>query len=269
MLIWFSIIIIIISLIIILFIILKKFPALAILDADKMPQEKESQFKERIIKQKLERDLSKVSVLLSKLWHSLNSLFSNIFLSSYQKLKKVKENYLKTKKLSYSDRQEKVRQLISNAQQAIKDEDYKQAEEDLIEIISLDSKNLKSFFMLGSVYFQQKNYQEALTTWQYTLKLFSQLKKENIELNILKQEILFELAQASISLSNLDLAQDYLEEALEIEANNPRFLDLIFDLSIMKKDKEKAENYYQRLREVNPENMKLVDLKKQVDELSD
>lgn len=269
MLIWFSIIIIIISLIIILFIILKKFPALAILDVDKMPQEKESQFKERIIKQRLERDLSRVSVLLSKLWQTLNSLFSNIFLKPYYKLKKVKENYLKSRKISIRDKKEKISRLINSAQQAIKEESYKQAEEDLIEIISLDSKNLKSFFMLGSVYFQQKNYQEALTTWQYTLKLFSQLKKENIELNILKQEILFELAQTSIFLSNLDLAQDYLEEALEIEANNPRFLDLIFDLSIMKKDKEKAENYYQRLREVNPENMKLVDLKKQVDELSD
>ncbi len=268
MLIWLSVSIIIICIIVILFIILKKFPALAILDVDKMPQEKESQFKERIIKQRLERDLSRVAVLLSKLWHSLNSLFTNIFLSPYQKLRRVKDNYLKTKKLSFSDRQERIIRLINSAQQAIKEEDYKQAEADLIEVISLDSKNIKSFFILGSVYFEQKNYQQALATWQHTLKLFAQLKKENIELNILEQEILFELAQASISLSNLESAQDYLEEALEIEANNPRFLDLIFDLSIMKKDKQKAEAYYQRLMEVNPENMKLVDLRKQIDEIN-
>ncbi len=267
MLIWLAISLIIISFLIILFIILKKFPALAILDVDKMPQEKESQFKEKIIRQRLERDISKASSLIAKLWQYLNNVFAQLFLSPYQKLKKVKENYLRNKKISYSDRQERIGRLLSNAQQAIKDEDYKQAEADLIEIISLDAKNIKSFFLLGSVYFQQKDYHQALATWQHSLKLFSQLKKEKIETNILKQEILFELALSSLSLQELDQAQDYLEEALEIEANNPRFLDLIFDLSIIKKDKERANLYYQRLMEVNPENMKLVELKKQIDEL--
>lgn len=267
MLIFLAIAIIIISLIIILFIILKKFPALSIIDVDKTPQEKESQFKEKIIRQRLERDLSKISVFISKIWHFLNKLFSTTLASFYQRLKKIKDGYLRNKKISFKDKQEKINSLVNRAQQAIKEEDYKEAENSLIDTISLDDKNIKCFLILGSVYYEQKNYQEALTTWQHTLKLFSLLKKENDDLGVLKQEILFELALASIALDSLDQAQDYLKEVLDIEPNNPRFLDLIFDLSIMKKDKEKADIYYQRLMDVNPENMKLVDLKRQIDDL--
>ena len=49
---------VILSLAVILFIIIRKFPALAILNVDNIPGEKEAKFKEKIIRQRVERDFN-------------------------------------------------------------------------------------------------------------------------------------------------------------------------------------------------------------------
>jgi hypothetical protein len=56
-------------------------------------------------------------------------------------------------------------------------------------------------------------------------------------------------------------------KALEIEPNNPRYLDTILEISIIKKDKVLANETYKRLKEVNPENQKLAEIKEEIAEL--
>ena len=60
-------------------------------------------------------------------------------------------------------------------------------------------------------------------------------------------------------------AKQNIQEALDLEPNNPRYLDLILDLSIMKKDKESALYYLEKLAEVNPENNKLNELSERIE----
>ena len=68
-------------------------------------------------------------------------------------------------------------------------------------------------------------------------------------------------------MGELETACENLREALDLEPNNPRYLDLILDLSIMKKDKEEASRYFEKLAAVNPENQKLADWKEKIDSL--
>ena len=56
-------------------------------------------------------------------------------------------------------------------------------------------------------------------------------------------------------------------EALEIEPNNPRYLDLAITLAIEVKNKNYALTLLERLREVNPENAKLVELFEEISKL--
>lgn len=267
---WISLTIIVICLLVILFIILKKFPALAILDAKEMPGEKEAKSKERIIKQRLKRDLSKANGFLARVKLALNKFFNSFLDNYYTKLKKIKAERRREEKNHPIDRQNTISQLFLKAKEAKMQEDWQKAEESLIEIVSLDTKNLVAFYDLGKLYFEWKKYSESRDTLLHVFKLYHQLKgdPESIE-DINPQEIRFSLAEVNLELNNLDEAIEYISQALDKEPNNPRFLDLIFDLSIMKKDVKSAKQYYKRLVEVNPENKKLEELKEQIKQIED
>src|SRR3989339_285760 len=80
-------------------------------------------------------------------------------------------------------------------------------------------------------------------------------------------DIYFDLASVSRAIESWDNVILNLDKALEIEPNNPRYLDTKLEISIIKKDKKQAQETYKKLAEVNPENQKLNELKKQIDEL--
>jgi len=264
-----SIILVLVGLIIIASIILKKFPALAILDVENIPGQKEAKFKEEIIKKRLERDLSKWGNVFVKVWHFLNSITSGPLHRAYLKLKEVKDTYRRSKKLTLSERREHIRNLFRSAEDSLKTDDLDKAEASLIEIVSLEQKNLPAFIELADVYSAGKKWAEARQTLGYALKLHKAAKDDYFTGDITLQKIYFSLALVNQSLDNYGEALDNIQEALEFEPNNPRYLDLAIELSIIQKNKEFAQEMLERLREVNPENAKLVELFDEISELAD
>lgn len=253
-----SIIIIAICLVIILAILIKKFPVLAILDVDKIPGQKETEFKDRILKERLERDLAHWSGFFMKIGKLLKKR-SGFFKNIYEALKAKAEHYRRLKKINLPQRQEKLQILLRQSAEDIKNEDFSQAEEKLIEAIRLDNQNLDAFRDLGEVYFLSRKYHEAKQTLEHALKLAIKIKQEQIA-----AEINFYLAEISYHLKEYDLAIDYVYESLNFAPNSPRYLDLLLELSIMKKDKKLASDTLAKLASVNPENQKLGDWQEKI-----
>ena len=56
---------------------------------------------------------------------------------------------------------------------------------------------------------------------------------------------------------------------MEIEPNNPRYLDLAITLAIEVKNKNYASSLFDRFQEVNPENAKLAELFEEISSLSE
>lgn len=265
-----SIILIVISILIIIAIIIKKLPALAILDVENMPEEKESKFKDAIIKSRVERDFAKVGGVFGRFFLKLKSYLSKITNRAQENLKKMKLSQKVAEKLPHQKKEKRIKDLIMETEKLIKDEEYTAAEKNLVEIISLDQKNLWAFYELGEVYEELRKYPEARQTFEYSLKLAKQEQKDEVEnISILPQEVYFSLALLERKAGNIDAAYDNTQEALEIESNNPRFLDLILDLSIIKNDKPAARAYLQKLAEVNPENKKLEERREQVEKIEE
>ncbi|MCX6797992.1 MAG: hypothetical protein NTX66_02125 [Candidatus Falkowbacteria bacterium] len=256
-----SIILIIICLLVILTIVIKKFPALAILDVNNIPGQKETRFKENIMKARLERDLARWGNIFMKIKNLVGRRLG-FFKSLHIKLKTLADHYKKSKKLSLSERQERVRILLTEADEDTKNENLNSAETKLIEIIRLDNQNLKAFRDLGDVYYLAKKYHEAKQTLEYALKLAANLKEDKA-----KPEINFVLAEINQDLGDLEASLNYIREALEFEANNPRYLDLLLELSIIKKDKNSAVATLAKLEEVNPENNKLEEWQNRINSL--
>ena len=170
--------------------------------------------------------------------------------------------------MPWLEKQKQIRKLWAEAEEALKKEDEVKGEEKLVEIISLDQKNLNAFFKLASLYDSQKKWPEARQTYEYALKLARQHKdREEISGDISAQEVYFSLAKVEKEAADLSEALENIREALEIEPNNPRYLDLILDLSIIRKDKNLAQECLAKLAAVNPENQKLEEWEEKVGSL--
>ena len=257
-------ILILISLIIIIVIIVRKFPQLAILDVENMPSEKAEKIKERIIKNRLDRDFTKWNVRLVDLWAKTAKRL-NFFSNWLEKLKELKEKRQEDKKLSGITQEEKIKLFLEQAQELAKKEDAEslaEAESKLIEIVSLDQKYLPAFIELGEVYAKLKKHAEAKQTFIYALRLLELKNDPKAE-----AEINYQLSLANENLDNLDEARDNIIESLKIEPNHPRYLNTLLDLAIMQKDKNLAQETLDRLSEVNPDNQKLGEWQVVVDSL--
>ena len=261
-----SIILIFICLVVIVFIVIKKFPAIAILDVNNMPGEKEAKFKDEIIKARINRDLDRVGGNIAGFLLFFSKRVS-AFLDFYHSyFKKIKLAYKSNVKIPWPEKQKKIQELFFAVEDYLKKELFPKAEEKLVEIISLDPKNLNAFSKLASLYENLKKFPEARQTYHYALKLARQHRHDKEimrELNL--QELHFDLAWLEKDAGNIKIALDNVKEALDLEPNNPRYLDLILDLSIMMKDKERAQEYLLKLAEVNPENQKLEEMQKEID----
>ncbi len=256
-------ILILLSLSVIIFIVARKFSLLANLDVANIPAEKEARMKERIISSRFRRHLARWSSWLVKFSRFVGQQM-NVFLKwSQNKLHELKEGYRSETILLSGNRSKKINEFFSEAEELEKQGDYKEAEKRLIEIIGLDSRNIKAFETLGRFYLEEKNYEEAEQTFAHILKLLGE-GEENSEH---RAEIYFNLSLISQAKGDLKISLETLKKALELGPNNPRYLDTALEISIMVKDKISALAAYEKLKEVNPENQKLVELEKQINEL--
>ena len=261
-----SLILVTIAILVVVAIIVKKFPALAILDVNNMTSEKEAKFKATIMKARVDRDLAKLSGFFGRIFLKMGSWFSKTIQSSQNNLKKLKMSYKADEKLPVTEKEKRIKELLRSSEELVKAEEFEKAEDKLLEAISLDQKNIWAFFDLGGVYEELKKYPEARQTYEYALKLSRQQTRsgdgEGPSLNT--QEIYFALAWLEKDAGNFAAAFDNVQEALEFEPSSPRYLDLILDLSIIRKDKTSAMKYFERLAESNPENNKLAEIREEI-----
>lgn len=251
---------------IILAIVIKKLPALAILDVNNMLGAKEAKFKNQIIQNRLERDLNRVSGLFARAWLKVNKRINGLINKLQSNLKQRKQNYRINTPISMPKKEKRIKDLFLSVEDLMKKESWDRAEEKLIEIIGLDEKNLLAFFKLGALYESLKKWIEAKQTYHHALKLARQHGDEkDIMGDLSQQQIHFALALLEKENDNIDEALEHIKEALDLEPNNPRYLDLILDLSIIKKEKGLALDCLSKLAAVNPENNKLVELKEKID----
>ncbi len=255
-------ILIIASLIVIIVIVSRKFSLLANLDVDNIPGEKEAKFKENIAGTRIKRNLvkwnSKFSQVFSGAFQGLNSSLKNW----YDKLFQIKENYEQQISAHKESQDEKITRLFREIEELDPEEEFEAIENKLIEIVGLDSKNVNAFEKLGDLYFRNKRLQEAKETYEHILKLIP-------DEDVAKQaDIYYDLAVTAKSRDNWKFALENIQKAFSLAPNNPRYLDIMFEASIMNDDKELATTAYDKLSEVNPENKKLEDFKEQLENLT-
>ncbi len=281
-------ILIFVSLAVIITITVRKFPALASLDVGNIPAEKEARIKERILSSRLKRTILKWQNRLAKAYNPAAAAVNNFFKWLYKRLLDLKEGYKTPEPIEPEDLGKKILILFEEVEGLKRQNDLAAAEKKLIEIISLDPKNIKPFKELAKLYFERKDLQEAKQTFEHILKLhegdeeafegLAQIASNSGDLESAREEYLkslgfdnqrshtyYNLALVYEEMNNLKEGLKAIKQALSLEPANPRYLDTGLRISIIIKDKEFALECFEALNNSNPENQKLAEFKEQID----
>jgi tetratricopeptide (TPR) repeat protein len=288
------IIIIILAIAVIVRLLFKKFPHLANVNANSLPEVRAQKQKKLILQNRLQRFsnqfLEKIKEQLEPWQDKVNSFFRE----RYHSLKNIERDLKQRGQEQLHttiNQSQALEDMLTEARQNINSEDYSKAEDILINVLSKDEHNIEAYKLLAEIYRLRKEYEQARETLEYLLKL-SHESDPSIYFSLadiakqrgnLKQAAEDYLKSISLSEDNylyfLSLAEVYLDldkpeqalaagqRALILAPNNPKILDFLINLCIIIQDKALAKQYLSKLREVNPENNKLLDFSEKIDDL--
>lgn len=273
------ILIILISLVVVAFIVIKKFPQVANVDVDNIPEEKQAELKNKILEKQIEKRLEVFKLKLAKIFSPVTKFFVAKLGSVRQKLNKKKDE-LKYKhdtiKESELNPEEKLHQLLDEGASLMETGKNMEAEEVFIKALEIDKTVDIIYHNLADIYVARKKYDYAIETFEYLISLENKKISKAEELNekeearLLKQDlaqIYFDLANTYKKIEDYKLAKKYIEKALLIDFRNPRYLDFLCEISIMLGDKIGAESCISRLREANADNNKIEKWEQEIEKL--
>ena len=264
--------IIILCLLIIISIIIKKLPQLAGINIQSIATERDTEVKNRIIADRLVRKLLGLKKLLAEVLKPLQEQTRESFRRLYRRVAELEKiSAQQANPLKTIDMKQAVKDKLAAAAELINQDKMNEAEGLFIEVIKLDTKNVDAYEGLVQVYLANRDYKKARETCRFNIKLFA---KENKK--IPQSEKKHRLAKMYADLGwiyQLERKNTYalanFQKAVDCEPSNPRFLDLLLKISILLKNKDLAWRAYNGLKEADPENKKLPELKEEITTLPD
>ncbi len=276
-------------------ILIRKFPQIALLDVDKLPQEVQSQKKKAIIEEQYKRSMKKTAEKLKKWSGPMHTFWTKTQKKFRDRVQKTYVQYAKSrakkpKKSEKAPPPEAIAALLKDAQTQLLMENYKEAEQKYIEVIRFAPRTVEAYRGLGRLYFAKKQWDEARETYLFIVKLDEKDGRAHNRLGMIAVETEdWKTAVAhfkraveidnKIALRHYDLAHAYdkmgkqlyalrsYERAVSLEPLNPKYLDAYLKTAILLKNKELAQAAYDQLKIANPENKKLDQLRRTIEEL--
>ncbi|HQB50727.1 MAG TPA: hypothetical protein PLT32_00730 [bacterium] len=276
LLIWLSVSALIIALAVIFWVFCHKMPVLANIDVDNLPAEREAAKKQAIIDDRIRRQLAEKGWWWRNFISPLYGRFKDFFWRIYGHLHKIDRQHWRARLQDRGLNWQKAKQLVDEADEAYKKGDLAQAERLAVESLELDKSQIESFVVLAEIYEEQKKYLEAEETWSYVVKRLDQKYRADLSRGredeaheACRQLTEYECSLGQLCLRNehLEQADYYLREALRLEPKNPRYLDTMLEISIIRKDRVAAVTIFDTLAEVDPTNANLADYQEQIRQL--
>jgi len=283
---------------VIIFIIVKKFPQLTLLDVESIPEVKEEKKKDEFLKKRAEKKSKEQKEKKKEKWQPFFTLSKNIqatfraFTGTIEK-KVFHHTFSRSRAKKIEEGitpEQEITALLREATHAQDEQNFDIAEKKYIEIIRLDPKHVEAYQGLAKVYQELGQKKEAEETYKFlhhlvpnddsVLVSLAELAEESgknteaiqyYEKSLLINDGLSSrfarLAELLENEKQYAAALEAMEQAVELEPQNPKYLDNLIELAIMVGNKEQAEEVYGKLRLVNPDNHKLPLFKEKIHSL--
>lgn len=288
---------IILSLAGIVVVLVRRFPQLTLLDVDTIPEVRADKKKAEFLKKRVEVKGQEAQKKRREQWKpvldqltTMQSAFRRYVGNLERRLAHKRMNRVETAEQKGQKREE-LRSIVHDAELARHAEDFEAAEKKCIAAIRIDPKNPEPYRSLAEVYMAQGQTSEAKETLLFLhqmepnddmvlVRLAELSEQENnlqAAIEYYQQAVLLndhlpqrfaKLAQLLQQLEQYPTALEAIRQAVDIEPQNPKFLDMMVEISIMVGDKALSEKAFQDLRMVNPENQKLSALKERIQKMA-
>lgn len=291
------IIFIVITLGIIVFILFRHLKHLTAIDLKNLPQEKTANIKTGLIENRLRRKLNAftnvtaqkyIAPVLNKVGTKIkNTYVKALNLEKYYKREKHKKLIVN---LDVEEKNNLIKNKLNLAQEYFLQANNTAAEEIYIDVVAMDPKNIEAFLGLAKIYFSINDLPHAKEIYQHILKIntdndkalagLAELAiKENdwqsakevyekiIKLKNDDPEYYCDYGLVLEKMGELGSSLEAYQKALTLKPNDPRYLDYLLEASIINKKKYLAYKVLDRLKEANPENNKLDEFKRRIEEL--
>lgn len=294
-------ILILVSLATILVVVIRKFPQLSLLDIEKLPEVQEEVKKNEVLKKRVkkktkeskEKTDAKVHILLARLKKVQLQFRQYVGVVERriirQKIEHKKQEQINTPETTQTEK-EKVSLLLKDAEHAFQGNQFDSAETKYIAVIRLDNKNEDAYKGLIDVYVERDQLEEAAETCSFLLQLNPKNELAHVRMaeiaeqdgDIQKaidhyQEAVIinhnmsprfaKLADLLVRLEQYETALEAINQAIELEPENPKYLDNFVHIAILVGNKKLAKEAYDKLRQANPTNNKLDSLKQKIDKM--
>lgn len=261
-------VIIIASLSFIGFLIYKKMPQLAAINIKSVPAEKEQLVRNRIIIQRLYRKYTDTFSILRKIFKPLGKDIAAFFANLYQKILELEKKQLhQYQPLKQIDINQQINEKLEEVQQLISQGENEKAEDICIRVIELNPRNDQVYEILTNIYLEEKEYKKAKEVCKLLIKLLSRgVESGSVDKHRLANA--FSTLGWAYQLDNkFTLAMANYRKAVDLEPSNPRFLDLLLKISIILKNKDLATKVFNDLRQADPDNQKLAEIREEIKNL--
>jgi tetratricopeptide (TPR) repeat protein len=229
----------------------RKYQMLRMLDPDTSRSTRERKLRNRIMEDRMQRTMR---VHVERLVHVVLipwRAFRDAFRRLAGKLVAVERRYHRERARDTKISPEDLQSMLVEAERALREERFQVAEERLVELISVAPKFALAYETLSRVYSARKEWKEAIESLVCYVKLVPQDAEGHFLLGSLHEETrALEKAFGEYSL------------ALEKAGHNPKYLDAYIVTALELHKRSDAERALKTLKEVNPENAKIVDFEK-------
>lgn len=232
----------------IVFVVVRKVPQLSAIHVEESPKEKSKRVKKHLVVQRMLRRIAqeKKKLIAPETWQRVQYLFGE----TYAKIKILEEKY----KVKTADA--RVKMLLRRGRENIID-DPELSESCFLDVITLDPRDLEAYEGLFQIYRTRKSFHETNEILEFLMKLNPASSGR----------YLFEVAEALLKSGDQKGAWQYGARAIVLESANPKYLDFLIELAILEGHKKEGKKYLEKLREVNPENGKIEEFERRLEEV--
>lgn len=188
--------------------------------------------------------LNRVSILFKPLSIKSQQLFHRVY-SRVQELEGKHRSPI-AQPVAVDGEKDKYQKTIWEAGELVNQNRFDEAEKKYIQVITWDHKNVQAYKGLAELYWLEKDYDLARSTFEHLLKLTHQ-----------DGEIYWKLGSLAMEQGDMEKGYERLNEAFEAAPNNPKYIDSLLEACILLGNKDFAWRLVARLKEANPENKKL------------
>lgn len=258
-------------------IIARRWHALISIDLESLPAERDARTKKKILSDRLKRHFYQLKTRAAEKGRPVFSRVADSYVDFSHRVLGAVEAAVQRKHIQRDEaagvpisESTALSRLLRDADAFLDCEEYADAEKRYIDAIALDAKNLQAYTGLAVIYKAQKEWagaQEVLEYLRDHLREYATAEQDSAEQSAYLMrlaESLSQLSEVYLILEKQDEAQSSIEEALELQPLNPKFLDAGLELYIILEKPKEARLLLKRLKDANPENQKIEEFNERI-----